>query len=149
VPENHLVVGALKREGHPAGLIDVSKLRRVMPKKGILVATMPSLNSAADTLRVDITEYLVWDTMIAEYVIYGNQRVPLDLDSVCKRWGLLGKERVIDALMQGGVCPSQMPQHLLSDAYCATWTRQASCSCGSFATCRTMGCFRPCSLAAS
>jgi len=85
-----------------------------MPKKGILVAHNAKFELGwLIRSGVDITEYLVWDTMIAEYVIYGNQRVPLDLDSVCKRWGLLGKERVIDALMQGGVCPSQMPQHLL------------------------------------
>lgn len=114
VPENHLVVGACKREGHDAGLIDVTKLRKVLPKRGVLVAHNAKFELGW-LLRsgVDISEYLVWDTMIAEYVIYGNQTVPLDLDSVCKRWGIVGKERVIASLMEGGVCPSEMPRHLL------------------------------------
>jgi DNA polymerase I-like protein with 3'-5' exonuclease and polymerase domains len=62
---------------------------------------------------LDITDLLVWDTMIAEYVLAGNRPVALDLDSVLKSWDMEGKERVIDALMKGGVCPSDMPEHLL------------------------------------
>lgn len=51
--------------------------------------------------------------MLAEKVRYGNQMKPLDLGSVCERYGWPGKERLIDALMAGGVCPSEMPEHLL------------------------------------
>lgn len=116
VPENSLVVGAVKREGHPAALIDVTKLRKVLPKKGILVAHNAKFELGwLIRSGVDITEYLVWDTMIAEYVIYGNQTVPLDLGSVCERWHLPTKEPLIDALMKGGVCPSDMPRHLLEN----------------------------------
>ena len=62
---------------------------------------------------IDLSNILVWDTMIAEYVIAGNQRVALDLGSVAARYGLPTKEPFIDALMNGGVCPSEMPEHLL------------------------------------
>lgn len=116
VPGNRLVCAALKREGHDAALIDVAPrgLKKAMPRRGVLVAHNAKFELGWLIRHgIDVTEYLVWDTMIAEYVIYGNRTVPLDLGSVCERWGLAGKEPVIDALMKGGVCPSKMPEHLL------------------------------------
>jgi DNA polymerase I len=116
VADNRIVCGALKREGHSAELLDVSPkgLKKALPKKGVLVAHNAKFELGWLIRNgIDITEYLVWDTMIAEYVIYGNLTVPLDLGSVCERWGLPGKEPVIDALMTGGVCPSEMPSHML------------------------------------
>ncbi len=61
----------------------------------------------------DITNILPWDTMLAEYVIAGNRRVPLDLGSIAKRYGLAGKEPVVDKLIKAGVCPSEIPRHWL------------------------------------
>jgi DNA polymerase I len=61
----------------------------------------------------DIKDILPWDTMIAEYVLAGNRKWALDLGSVCKRYGLPYKDPVIDSMMKGGVCPSEMPRHWL------------------------------------
>lgn len=67
----------------------------------------------------DTTHWLVWDTMVAEFVIAGNRRWDLDLDSVAQRYGLGSKGRLIDRLMKGGVCPSEMPEHMLLER--VTW----------------------------
>jgi DNA polymerase-1 len=64
-------------------------------------------------LGIPTDHLLVLDTMIAEYVIAGNRRWTLDLDSVGRRYGLGGKDPVIDALMRGGVCPSEHPRKRL------------------------------------
>ena len=66
-------------------------------------------------LGVDISDILVYDTMLAEKVIVSNQRLPLDLGSISKRYGGTPKEYLIDTLMKGGVCPSEMPESLLID----------------------------------
>lgn len=64
-------------------------------------------------LGIDTSHLLVCDTMLAEYVLAGNRRWELNLDAVARRYGFAGKERVIDALMKGGVCPSTMPREWL------------------------------------
>ena len=66
---------------------------------------------------LDLTKVLVWDTMIAEKVLLGNNpyNLPLDLGTVAQRYGLPGKEEVVDTLIKGGVCPSQIPSSLLLD----------------------------------
>lgn len=61
----------------------------------------------------DLSRFLVWDTMVAEYVIAGNRQMPLDLGSVAKRYGLPGKDPVVDGLIESGVCPSEIPEHWL------------------------------------
>lgn len=77
----------------------------------------------------DIANILPWDTMVAEYVLAGNRRVALDLDSVARRYGLPGKDPVVDALMRGGVCPSEIPAKWIQargDLDAATTLRIAS-----------------------
>lgn len=64
---------------------------------------------------IDTTHWLPWDTMLAEYVLAGNRQVPLDLDSIARRYGLGGKGRVIAALMKGGVSPEDMPRGMLEE----------------------------------
>ena len=63
----------------------------------------------------DITHVLPWDSLLAEYVIAGNRRMPLDLGSVAKRYGFPGKEPVVDKLIKAGVCPSEIPRKWLED----------------------------------
>jgi DNA polymerase I-like protein with 3'-5' exonuclease and polymerase domains len=64
---------------------------------------------------LDLTKVLVWDTMIAEKVLLGNNpnRERLDLGSVARKYGLPGKEAVVDKMIKAGVCPSHIPQSLL------------------------------------
>jgi hypothetical protein len=60
---------------------------------------------------------LKWqDPMLAEWVLLGNNpyRRSISLDACAERYGLARKERFIDSLMRGGVCPSKHPRALLA-----------------------------------
>ena len=62
---------------------------------------------------------LVYDTLLAEYVIGGNrwQFGALGLDRIAqRRWGE-GKSNLVSRLIKSGVCPSDIPQGWLLD-YC-------------------------------
>lgn len=61
-------------------------------------------------LGVDIHRYEWHDPLLTEYVLLGNLRPGLALGKVAARYGEDTKDPYIDALMQGGVCPSKMPQ---------------------------------------
>ncbi len=62
---------------------------------------------------LDLGYILVYDTMLADYVIAGNRSWRLDLDSVAGRYGAAPKNNLIKIMMQSGICPSQMPRDLL------------------------------------
>lgn len=64
-------------------------------------------------LGIDISKILVYDTLLADYVIAGNRRWRLDLDSISRRYGIKGKTTYIKSVMGGGVCPSDMPRSVL------------------------------------
>jgi len=49
------------------------------------------------------------DPMLAEKVLLGNIRMPMNLGDVSERYGYKGKGKLIDSLMKAGVCPSEMP----------------------------------------
>jgi len=66
---------------------------------------------------VDLSRIVVWDTMIAEYVLLGNTKKPLGLDAIAKRYGIGQKENLVSKLIKGGVCPSEIPSHWL-ESYC-------------------------------
>lgn len=63
---------------------------------------------------IPLQNFLPFDTMLAEYVLAGNRPWPLDLDSIAQKYRLGSKGRLIDRLMKGGVCPSEMPEQLLA-----------------------------------
>jgi DNA polymerase-1 len=68
---------------------------------------------------VDISRILPWDTVLGEYVIAGNRRRALDLDSVAKRRSLSsGKESLVAALISSGICPSEIPEEWLAEYGC-------------------------------
>lgn len=66
---------------------------------------------------IQILDLLPWDTMIAEYILNLNKRVPLDLDSILKRRGLGGKESSVSLRIKAGICPSSLPVSKLQH-YC-------------------------------
>lgn len=68
-------------------------------------------------IGADLTKIVVWDTMIAEYVIAGNRKWPLDLSSVAERYGLGQKQSVVSSMIGAGVCPSVIPPKWLEE-YC-------------------------------
>lgn len=62
---------------------------------------------------LDLTGILVYDTMIAEYVLAGNRKWPLNLGAMSKRYGYGAKEPYVDLLMKSGTCPSEIPRSML------------------------------------
>jgi DNA polymerase I - 3''-5'' exonuclease and polymerase domains len=64
-------------------------------------------------LGIDISKILVYDTLLADYVIAGNRRWRLDLDSISKRYGVASKHRYGKSLVHAGVCPSDVPRSIL------------------------------------
>lgn len=84
--------------------------------RGVLVAHNAKFELQWLTrLGIDTSNFLIFDTQVAEYVLAGNRRRRLGLDATAQRYGLGSKESVIDALLKGGVCPSDMPRHWLVD----------------------------------
>lgn len=62
---------------------------------------------------VKLEGVLVFDTLLAEYVLHGNLPVALDLGSISKQRGFGGKEAYVDLCMKAGICPSHLPRSLL------------------------------------
>jgi DNA polymerase-1 len=64
-------------------------------------------------MGIDIGELLVYDTMLADYVVAGNRPFALDLDSIAQRYGVATKHTLVKTWLHSGVCPSDMPRSLL------------------------------------
>lgn len=62
----------------------------------------------------DLAKLVVFDTQIAEYVLRGNIRKPLNLDYVDKQYGGRGKDKFVDILMKYGDDTRTIPRHLLA-----------------------------------
>jgi DNA polymerase I-like protein with 3'-5' exonuclease and polymerase domains len=58
---------------------------------------------------IDTSQLCVYDTMLGEFVRLGNRRGDKDLDSLCKRYGVATKGPLVKSLLEGGVCPSDIP----------------------------------------
>ncbi len=64
---------------------------------------------------IDLRKLILFDTMIAEYCIAGNLKVPLSLDALSEKY--LGKSKApyINLCMKGGIDPGDMPKSKLID----------------------------------
>lgn len=62
---------------------------------------------------LDLRDVLVFDTMVMEWVINGNKKVPYNLEDTGRRYGLGGKESLVSNLIKYGECPSVIPQSWL------------------------------------
>ena len=69
-------------------------------------------------LGADLGKLLVYDTMLGEYVRLGNRPGRKDLDTLLGRYGLGSKDRLVKLLIQGGVCPSEIPSNWLLEYGC-------------------------------
>jgi DNA polymerase-1 len=117
-PENRIVMTAVRVDDGPvlSGEAAVAVLRQYSCAKAVLIAHNAKFELGwLNRSGIDTTQWLVWDTMLAEYVLAGNRRVPLDLDSTARRYGLGGKGRLVDRMMKAGICPSEMPTHMLHE----------------------------------
>lgn len=65
----------------------------------------------------ELDQILVFDTMLAEYVLLGNKKKPLNLDAMGGRYGVGGKGNYISTCIKSGICPSELPRTLL-EKYC-------------------------------
>jgi DNA polymerase-1 len=70
-------------------------------------------------MGVDVSRILVYDTLLADYVLAGNRGWALDLDSIADRYGVAHKAGLAKIWMQGGVCPSDWPRSVLLSYGCA------------------------------
>lgn len=64
---------------------------------------------------VDLHDLIVYDTMIAEYVIGGNRWMlqNLGLSKTLARHKLPGKDNVVGMMIKAGICPSEIPEEWL------------------------------------
>lgn len=102
--------------GNSAGtrLYDDGALERLTRKPCILVCHNAKFESGwMHRYKLDLRNCLMWDTMLAEYVIAGNRGWDVSLDAVAQRYGMPGKEAAVDTLIKSGVCPSVIPDHWL------------------------------------
>ncbi len=59
----------------------------------------------------------IFDTMLAQKVLASNRQWPLSLELVAQHYLLPGKQSAVHTLIDGGVCPSTIPESMLLD-YC-------------------------------
>ena len=62
---------------------------------------------------LDLRSVLVYDTQVAEYVLLGNRKKPLDLSSIATRYGIGAKDSLVSKLIKAGICPSTIPREWL------------------------------------
>lgn len=62
---------------------------------------------------LDLHRVVVYDTMIGEYVRYGNSRNELGLGAVSVRYGGPSKSPYVDICIKKGICPSEIDKTLL------------------------------------
>ena len=119
-PENNAVCGSWcigeKGEAHNiyGNQLEYSELVDALEKADFVVA----FNGKFDIgwmMRAGIDPYklILYDPMIAEYVLNGNQTKPLNLDHIAKTYGFKGKDDFINICMKNGVDPEDMPISLL------------------------------------
>lgn len=68
---------------------------------------------------LDLRSVLCYCTMVGEWVIAGNQRVPLSLEATADRYKLGRKGSLVSRLIDQGTCPSDIPRSWLL-SYCQT-----------------------------
>lgn len=128
-PDNKIVLACwiicyngniLKRHYIRGGEYDMTPLLDDLAKVDFLVAQNAKFELQwLERCGYEIGTQLVYDTLLAEWVIGGNRWVHSDLgmDKIAKRRKLGYKSRLITALMKSGVCPSDMPKSWLLE-YC-------------------------------
>lgn len=116
VPENNLVCASwlcLGQRGFKRGNeYEQSELIKLVGQHKLIVAHHAKFELQwLQRMGADISQLLVYDTMLGDYVLAGNRRWPLDLGSMSRRYGGTGKESIVDAMIQGGVSPEDIPEN--------------------------------------
>ena len=116
-PDNRLVTAAVQVNGGEIHVgLDALRVLNDLTGPVVLVAHNAKFEIAwLEREGFDTSQFLPFDTMLAEYVLAGNRKWKLGLNALAKKYGLPVKGRLIDALMSGGICPSILPDHLLRE----------------------------------
>lgn len=110
-PRNRLVRVCINAENGGARIFPDTILGEAFAEPCVLVAHNAKFELAwLMRYGIDVRDVLPFDTMVAEYVLAGNRDVRLGLGDIAARYGFAGKEPVVDRLIQGGVCPSEIPE---------------------------------------
>lgn len=121
-PKNSLVLAVWKLgwngklEYHWGSEYDQKELMQAVGQADYLVAHNAKFELQwLDRCGLDLGDVVVYDTMIAEYVIGGNRWVlhQLGLDKCLERYGLGSKEAVVSKMIKAGICPSEIPREWL------------------------------------
>lgn len=105
---------------HYGGEFDQHKLlhdtRDVLARGGFIIAHNAGFELKwYSRIGLDLYTAVTYDTMLGDYVRGGNRYMlqHLSLDKMNRRYGGTGKMKIVDALIKGGVCPSDIPEYLL------------------------------------
>ena len=130
-PKNHLVCAAWATSddysmrytrGDEFNQHDLlADIERVLDAGGFLIAHNAKFECHwLKRCGIDLHKVLTYDTMLGEYVLGGNRwtYAHLSLHKLNTKYGGTGKMKIVDALISGGVCPSQIPHDLLKARVC-------------------------------
>ena len=95
--------------------------RRVLAAGGFIIAHNAKFELHwLARMGLDLYAAVTYDTMLGEYVRGGNRwkYQHLGLDKLNRKYGGTGKMAIVDALIKGGVCPSDIPDDLLKARVC-------------------------------
>lgn len=121
-PDNHLVLacwtvvrGGVEEEKYKFGdEYDMGELLEDVKKAQFVVAHNAKFELQwLDRCGLDLHTVLVYDTMVMEWVIHGNIKVPYNLNDTAKRYGFRTKESIVSMLIKSKVCPSVIPESWL------------------------------------
>ena len=118
--KNTIVLGVIKLNGfnaitfHNSGELKTALKTYLIDYRNILVAHNAKFELQwLKRMGLPLEQILVYDTLLAEYVLAGNRNTNLSLGAIAKRRGFGSKDPFVDICMKGGICPSEMPKELL------------------------------------
>jgi len=94
----------------------LADIARVLADGGFIIAHNAKFELHwLSRMGLDLYNVVTYDTMLGEYVRGGNRWMygQLSLDRLHKKYGGKGKSRIVNALIKGGVCPSQIRDDLI------------------------------------
>jgi DNA polymerase I-like protein with 3'-5' exonuclease and polymerase domains len=107
-----------KSHYHFGGEFDQDALRRAVESADFIVAHNAKYELKwLQRMGVDTRRVLPYCTQVGEYVLAGNIRRPLDLNSTAKRYGLGSKRSWISLAIKSGAAVGNLPESLLRE-YC-------------------------------
>lgn len=121
-PENHIVLACwtvvqgeeVTKRSKFADEYDLEELLKDIRSVNFVVAHNAKFELQwLERCGLDLRTVLVYDTMVAEWVILGNRRGAYDLSGVATRYGLRSKDDLVSKLIKSKVCPSNIPKSWL------------------------------------